>query len=184
MELLVESPPVEVSAREKHITRLYVDAMPAVAAFVRKMNGSFQDAKDIFQDAMVLYLEQLARRELVISGTPERYVLGIAKHLWLQKFKHDRKHVSIDEVASADTIPYDFYPTVNEVRLLRVLEKAGKKCLDLLHVFYYESLPMTKIASLLGYRNAHTATVQKYKCMEKVRTVIKEKLTTYDDFYE
>ena len=69
-------------------------------------------------------------------------------------------------------------------RLLQFLEKAGQKCLDLLRAFYYQKTPVKQLAETLGYANEHSASVQKYKCLEKVRHSIQQKSLRYEDFHE
>jgi len=56
--------------------------------------------------------------------------------------------------------------------------------MDLLRSFYYDKMPLTTIASTYGYSGVRSATVQKYKCLEKVRETIKEKALAYEDFME
>jgi hypothetical protein len=53
-----------------------------------------------------------------------------------------------------------------------------------LKAFYYDNLPVNTIANLFGYSGERSATVQKYKCMEKVRETIKERSLAYEDFIE
>ncbi len=48
--------------REEGFRETYERAFPVVARFVSKMNGSFQDAKDIFHDAMIIFFEKTAAR--------------------------------------------------------------------------------------------------------------------------
>jgi hypothetical protein len=67
---------------------------------------------------------------------------------------------------------------------MHYLETAGQKCMELLKAFYYDNLPVISIAGLFGYSGERSATVQKYKCMEKVRETIKEKHLQYEDFVE
>jgi len=45
--------------------------------------------------------------------------------------------------------------------------------MDLLQAFYYFKTPMREIAEEFGYRSERSATVQKYKCLEKVRDTVK-----------
>jgi hypothetical protein len=40
---------------------VYEESFPSVAAFVAKMGGSLEDAKDIFHDAMVIFFEKVHR---------------------------------------------------------------------------------------------------------------------------
>ena len=64
------------------------------------------------------------------------------------------------------------------------LQTAGKKCMDLLRSFYYDHLPLQDAATLFGFSGVRSATVQKYKCLEKVRETVKEKALTYEDFLD
>ena len=190
MEALLERnrtraiPAISHIHREKFFEEMYESAFPAVAAFVNEMRGSYQDAKDIFQDALIIYFEKLSEDRLTVNVTPERYILGIAKHLWLRKFKDDRKKLPLDNFEMALYIPEDFYPNVSSSRVLQFLEAAGNKCLDLLRAFYFEKIPLKSIASRFGYGSEHSAAVQKYKCLEKIRESINERSITYEDFFE
>jgi len=108
---------------------LYKEAFPSVAHIVSKMNGSFQDAKDIFHDALVIFYEKTEDESFVLSTSAKAYVVGIAKHLWLKKFKRSKLTVSLDAVEASIVIPEDCYPTINTSRLLKLLEVAGKNVL-------------------------------------------------------
>jgi RNA polymerase sigma factor (sigma-70 family) len=185
-ELEVLERPVNdtLSVRDKFFEETYESVFPAVALFVQQMNGSYQDAKDIFQDALIIYFERLSENSLTITISPERYILGIAKHLWLRKFKDDRKKIALDDFERALYVPEDFFPSVRTNRVLQFVEAAGTKCLDLLRSFYFEKLALKDIATKFGYGSEHSVSVQKYKCLENVRDAVKQKSVTYEDFFE
>ena len=165
-------------------TELYEKSFPAVASFVSKMNGTLEDAKDIFHDALVIYHEKLADPGFVIAISQEAYIVGIAKHLWLRKFKKDRQNISLDRYESVISIPEDYFPSLNTTRLLRFLEITGRKCLELLTAFYYERLSARDMLQRFGYGTEHSASVQKYKCIEKAREAMKKKSIMYEDFLD
>ena len=170
--------------REKVFTALYEKAFPAGAKFVSQRGGSFSDAQDIFQDTLVIFYEKLTSETVSILISEEVYILGIAKHLWIKKYKGERTTVSLTEMERAIQIPDDYFPTVELAKLLRVVEVAGKKCLEVLRAFYYDKLSMQDVTRKFGYINAHSATVQKFKCIEKIRDKVKEKSMRYEDFTE
>lgn len=157
---------------------LYEETYPAVAAFVAKMGGSPDDAKDIFHDALVIFFEKDIQPD-----NPGAYILGIAKHLWLRKYKQDKYRLNLDDFEkSIDVAEEENSPLAT--RLLRLIETAGRSCLDLLQAFYYEKRPAEEIAEDLHYSNAHSAIVQKHKCLQKLRNTIKEKSLQYESFFE
>jgi DNA-directed RNA polymerase specialized sigma24 family protein len=177
MEVLEKTKILSGDQKMADVAALYELLFPHVAGFVKKKNGSFEEARDIFHDALVLYLQ---REEGQIETSAEAYIMGIVRHLWLRKYRADVRHVGVfgNDLVEADP------DSVNDKKLLRFLKVAGKRCLDLLHAYYYENLSMRTIASDLQYGSERSATVQKYKCLEKIRDTIKSKSIAYDDFLE
>ncbi|MEO7216059.1 sigma-70 family RNA polymerase sigma factor [Mucilaginibacter sp.] len=168
---------------EKLIMRLYKSAFPPVARYVAKMGGSFDDARDVFQDALVIYYEKAAAGKLELQKTESAYLLGIAKHLWFKKYRDGLYDVSLDQFEGPEFAD-KADPQPSEGRLLYYLETAGKKCMEILSAFYYDKLPMKQIAGLFGYAGERSVTVQKYKCLEKVRETIKQNALQYEDFID
>jgi DNA-directed RNA polymerase specialized sigma24 family protein len=182
LENTVEIKKEQVAAES--IAETYERLFPAVARFVCSMNGSLDDAKDIFHDALVIYFETAAHKDNPVHTSEEGYILGIAKHLWIRKYWRDKHKISLDDVENSISIPDDYFSTPSNTRLLTVLERAGKKCMDLLREFYFRSQTIKKLARTLGYANEHSASVQKYKCLQKVKNLVKTKELAYDDFME
>lgn len=169
-----------VEGREKLFIALYKSVFPSVAKYVAKMGGSFDEAKDVFQDAMVIYYEKVVLGLDNIRTNEKAYIFGIAKHLWLKNFNLHNPNV---EVSNFD-IEMEVEEHVSDNKLLSFLQTAGKKCLDLLRSFYYDQQPLNEIAETFGFSGIRSATVQKYKCLEKVRETVKEKSLTYEDFVD
>jgi len=182
MEVLTMLPTQTPEVHKKSFEQLYESGFPRVAKFISKMNGSFQDAKDLFHDALVIYYEKTLDEKFTITTTEEAYILGIVKHLWLRKFKHDYNFVSLEDSEKEIVLPDTIDENPDENKLLQWLEISGKKCLDLLRHFYFENKTLREITTAFGYRNEHTASVQKFKCLEKIRDTIKEKAISYEDF--
>ena len=167
--------------REQFFTALYEDTFPTVAKFIANRGGSFQDSKDIFHDALVILYEKMVQQKLAVDVSPEFYLIGIAKHLWGRKFKDNHKKVGLDELEKTITLPEDYFEAP-ESRLTSLLELTGRKCLELLQAFYYDNLPLQQIKATFGFSTVHSASVQKYKCIEKMRNTIQEKSMDYEDF--
>jgi len=181
---VVEMPIASIAEREAEFLQLYEEIFPVCAQWIRSMNGSRSDAEDIFHDALVIYFEKSNSSTFELTVSPVAYIQGIVKHLWLKKFKKQSSFVSLNDLEKTVAIPEDFYASVSTVRLLDFLERTGRQCLELLRSFYYEKLSMKELSATMGYGSERSATVQKYKCIEKLRTFVKQKLLTYEDFLE
>jgi DNA-directed RNA polymerase specialized sigma24 family protein len=172
-----------VAERKILFTQLYQQAFPLVAKYVRDMGGSFEEAKDVFQDALVIYYEKIATSSLKLKYSERAYILGIAKHCWAKKNKLNNRYTSLPDSMTGIAMEKSAGSTATD-KLLDLLHTSGKKCMELLQAFYYDKLPMHKIAGLFGFSSERSATVQKYKCLEKVREIVKDKSMTYEDFLE
>lgn len=166
--------------REAFFIGLYKKVFPAVAAYVAKRGGSFDEAKDIFQDAVIAYYEKLASPGFTCADE-QAYLMGICKNLWLKRFNSDQS-VPLDGATIDIADEIQGHPLTD--KLLSYLQTTGQKCMDLLKSFYYDQLPLRDIAGLFGYSGERSATVQKYKCLEKVRETVKQRSLQYEDFVE
>lgn len=167
--------------REQLFISLYKSCFPAVARYVSKMGGSFDEAKDVFQDALLVYYEKQGAGAPELRAGGEAYLAGIARHLWLRRFRQagttSRWKPSADVAMEEALQP-------SSARILHYLEQAGQKCMQLLRAFYYDKAGLDDIASEFGFSGTRSATVQKFKCLEKVREKVKEKSLSYADFLE
>jgi DNA-directed RNA polymerase specialized sigma24 family protein len=176
-------PTADIAAddRQLQFERLYRDVFPVVAKFVAKRGGSFDDAKDIFHDSLVILYEKMIDKEFATGIPEQRYLAGVAKHLWFRKFKDDNRKIGFDDMEKSISIPQDYFDS-SDNRLISVLELTGRKCVNLLRAFYYDRLPIQRIKNAFGFASDHSASVQKYKCIEKVREIVQKKSLGYEDF--
>ena len=140
------------------------------------------DATDIFHDALIVYLEK--ENNIAIHTSIEAYLFGIAKHLWLKRQKAERSFESLSKQDESTLIIDETEPAISTSRLLSFLEATGKKCLDLLSSFYFEKQSLTSIVKQFGFTSEHSASVQKYKCIEKLRDVATKQPHIYESFFE
>ncbi len=171
--------------RELLFKELYRSSFPSVARWVKRMGGDREQAQDIFQDSLIVFYEKTVQGLLENCDNPPAYVLGIAKKLWLKKYHKIKNDIPLTDWEKNISIPPDFYhQNKKQRRLLRFVEAAGKKCLEILQSFYYHQIPLSEIARQFGFSNTRSATVQKYKCLEKIRNEVKSKNLSYDDIME
>jgi DNA-directed RNA polymerase specialized sigma24 family protein len=169
-----------VELREAFFMALYKKAFPNFARYVARMGGSLEEAQDIFQDTLVIYYEKIASAQAEIIVSEKAYLLGIAKNIWLQRYKANSRNQPLSDF-DIEIVPDEQLATG---KILHYLETAGKKCMELLKAYYYDGLSVDNVATLFGYSGTHSATVAKYKCLEKVRETVKQNSLNYADFIE
>jgi len=161
--------------------QLYKKVLPIVARYIGRRGGTLDEAKDIFQDALLLYYERVLREKVVIQQSEKAYIFGIARHLWIQRSKQRAATEPLTEQVDQPTSSAE---GIADQYLMQLLTQAGERCMHLLKTFYYEKLTMSTLAKQFGFSSERSATVQKFKCLEKVRDFIKTKALRYEDFIE
>lgn len=182
------------TGRRPDFMALYQRVYPAVARHVAKRGGTLEEAKDIFHDALLVYYEKVFLGVTVLQHNDAAYIFGIARYLWARRYAQNLRHVSLDQLmagfeASDTDNDWPDNPSKEVTaaignRILHVLRATGQQCMDLLTAFYYEKLDMQALADRFGYSGTRSATVQKFKCLQKVKEVVKRKSLQYEDFVE
>lgn len=160
------------NGRERTLTQLYKQTFPMVLHYVKRNSGTEQDAKDLFQDALIIFYEKAVSGRLTLTASASTYLVSICRKRWLREL-HQRSHWESTEGQEPDQAqpPADFeleYPE-SEPSLLEYVEQLGSTCQSILLSFYYFGQTMEQIAEQHQYRNIRTATVQKFKCLERLR---------------
>ncbi len=166
-----------ISNRKQSIATCYEELFPSVALFIRRRGGNLEDAKEIFQEALMRFYEKSSRNDFQVELNDNAYLMGIVKNLW---FKSHRA-VQFDPIETVDAAEEVEKEPLTE-KLLRFLEVSGQKCMELLQSFYFEKRSMGELSKRFGYKSERSATVQKFKCLEKVRDQVKQKSLEYEDF--
>ncbi|HTJ14858.1 MAG TPA: sigma factor [Dinghuibacter sp.] len=141
----------------QELEALYTAAFPKVAAMVRRYGGDLETARDVFHEAMLVLMEAEEPR------SAEAYLMGIARNLLRRQTR---------QIPMAD-LPEDVTEAPVQTAPMAIWSYVRGRCLDLLKAFYDRGDTMERIAFTYGYSSAHSATVQKYKCIEKLREQLK-----------
>ncbi|MFT5858184.1 MAG: RNA polymerase sigma factor (sigma-70 family) [Flavobacteriaceae bacterium] len=147
---------------------------PDVKLLMKKIGCSNSDAEDLFQEALLIFMRKMEDPTFELTVAPFHYVKNTCKLLWYNQARKEKKLPKSDlpeEVAQQDD---DWFQ--NEL-LLQKVEKAiseiGQKCQDLLKLFYGLGQSMVDIAKKLGFRNDNVAKAQKYRCINKVKDILR-----------
>ena len=162
-----------IADRERTMERIYAQAYPMVRHYIREHGGTEEDAKDIFHEAMILYYEKTVQDQLTLTCSVSTYLMGICKNLWRQQVEKQCRKTSLD-TARTDLV-WEESEDENELpalNLMNFVEQLGETCQSILVSFYYFGQRLEQIATQHGYQSIRSATVQKYKCLERLRKAV------------
>jgi RNA polymerase sigma factor (sigma-70 family) len=160
----------------KAIEIIYRENYNMVQSLIINNSGSADDAKDIFQEAMIVLYEKVRSGTFELNCLIKTYVYSVSRRLWLKRLQQMNRYVPAMENLQ-DTVPVDEDVEENE-RIdseFQAMEKAisglGEPCKSLLEAYYLERKSMQEIASFFGYTNAENAKNQKYKCLVRLKKI-------------
>lgn len=156
------------------IETIYKQHYSMVQSMIINNNGTSDDARDIFQEAMIVLYEKAKTGSFELTSQLKTYIYSICRRLWLKKLQKAQKFVP-DLGSLVESIPVEEEIDQHEERNgeLVMMEKAmhslGEPCKSLLEAYYLQKKNMTEIAGNFGYTNADNAKNQKYKCLMRLK---------------
>lgn len=159
----------------KAIDTIYKDNFGMIQAFILNNNGTYDDARDIFQEAMITLYEKAKSESFVLTCQIKTYVYSVCRRLWLKRLQQAGRFVLQSEAVVEDLVPVeedlDFHERRNaEFSIMeRALNSLGEPCKSILEAYYLKKQDMNEIAASFGYTNADNAKNQKYKCLMRLK---------------
>ncbi|MDL2247604.1 RNA polymerase sigma factor [Bacteroides sp. OttesenSCG-928-J23] len=142
-----------------------------------------EDAEDLYQESFIALHQNILSGKLTeltsslytyllrigINKTNDRLKLSGSKqtcqleeHLWSMDEKIAQMEFIEDESPETEKIVYE------------LIEKMESPCKEILFGYYYDKYNMEELALRLGYRDASVAKASKYRCMQKIKNIIKK----------
>jgi len=145
-----------------------------VQSFILNNNGSYDEARDIFQEAMIALYEKAQTESFVLTCQIKTYIYSICRRLWLKRLQQLGRYTtqvdSIEEtVAVAEDMEAHEKRNVEFAIMDRALNSLGEPCKSLLEGYYLKKMDMNALAREFGYTNADNAKNQKYKCLMRLK---------------
>lgn len=158
---------------KKAIETIYRDNFNMVQSLVVTNNGSADDAKDIFQEAMMVLYEKARSGTFELNCLLKTYVYSVCRRLWLKKLMHQNRFSLNDVSEETVAVEEDLEEHERKDQEFEMMEKAmgnlGQPCKSLLEAFYLQKRNMQEISFSFGYTNADNAKNQKYKCLMRLK---------------
>ena len=159
---------------KKAIETIYKDNFNMVQSLVINNNGSAQEAKDIFQEAIIVLLEKARSGSFELNCQIKTYVYSVSRRIWLKRLQQYNRY-SNELESMVGTVPVDDEVEEYEKRdqefvmMEKAIANLGEPCKSLIEAFYIQKRNMQDIANQFGYTNADNAKNQKYKCLMRLK---------------
>ena len=156
------------------LKRLYVAYFPMVLQLIINNNGTPDDAKDIYQEAIIILYNKIKAGDFELSSKLKTFLYSVCRRLWLKRLSHMSRYGGDirdfqdyadvdDEVEKRNDMDIQFSKMESALRLL------GEPCKTIMEDFYIHNRSMQEICERFGYTNADNAKTQKYKCLQRLK---------------
>ncbi len=162
---------------ESALDYLYKKYYRMMAKLVITNSGTEEEARDIYQDALIVFWEKARTGKLVMTSKISTFIYSICLNLWRKEL--ERKSRLSNE--KKDDVEYQNTDQVERNRIIReCINELGDTCRRILMYYYFDGMSMSDIAEKLGYANTDTAKTKKYKCKKRLDELVKSKYTASD----
>jgi len=167
--------------RQSYVVRYLSERyLPMIRLMVIQLGGDHEDAKDIFQEGLMILLEKIDNKEFALTCKFKTYLYCVCENLW--KSIMSKRHAAANYFARR-TEPEDekdFSEVMDNdscreifLSVFDTLDPVGKNILKL----YWEEVPPQEIADRLGYSYGY---VRKKKC--EAQAELTEKVKRHPDY--
>jgi RNA polymerase sigma factor (sigma-70 family) len=161
------------------LTFLYKEVFPKVKYYIKANKGNEEEAKDIFQDAVLIFYKKVKQNTLEEPVNVTAYICLVSKNLWINRVKKINRTTEIQgEVYTEPEEDLLGNIIIEEKRnaLTGLMAQVGEECQKLMKYFIYDNMSMREIATLMGYSSENVAKTYHYRCKQKlVQLVMKNK---------
>lgn len=159
---------------EVALNKLYVSYFPMVLQFILNNNGDEDDAKDVYQETIIVLYNKVKAGNFELSSKLKTYIYSVSRRIWLKKLaQHSRKTSNIadfeDVLAVEEDVEHHEQKDMQFDKMADALESLGEPCKTIIQDFYIHNHSMQEICEKFGYTNSDNAKNQKYKCLQRLK---------------
>ncbi len=161
---------------KKAVETIYRENYNMVQSLIINNNGSADDAKDIFQETMIVLYEKVRSGTFELNCQIKTFVYSVSRRLWLKKLQQQNRYSApgdnMEAVVAVEEELEDHEQRNAEFEMMeKAINNLGEPCKSLLEAYYLQKQNMQVIAANFGYTNADNAKNQKYKCLMRLKKI-------------
>ena len=150
---------------------LYTNYLPMVRHIVKSYNGTDDDARDVFQDLLIILIREVEAGRIDETKNLKNFIFTIAKNTYLNTLKKANRSESLDTkydtVYEDKTVKNHIEIKQSEQLILEILKQLGDTCYKILKAIVFENKKHEEIAEDLGLSDRHVVKTYKNRCKMK-----------------
>lgn len=159
----------------KVLQKIYSSYANRIRHHIIKNGGTTEDAKDVFQDALIIIYKKAQSDDFKLTSKFYTYLFGICWNLFDRKMKKNARNSmtnpDFDGYIYDSSLEQDIFEREKHKIYTDTFRKLGASCQKILELYFCKT-SMEKIAVKLNLKNAHTARNRKYRCQKELEEMI------------
>ena len=167
-------------ARQHAIALLYNNKTlkSQIVSYIMNNSGNRQDGVDMYHEGIIVVDRNIRNDKFRGEGALNSYLFSTCKLLWMNQLRKMKKVEYTSEVLTMDQPDYKNPEVISitEERkelLSEMLGMLGEKCQKILEMWKL-SYSMVEIAQEVGLKDSENARKRKYKCYQKLLSLLKD----------
>jgi RNA polymerase sigma factor (sigma-70 family) len=155
---------------------IYKEYKEGFLAFGKNYQLDVNELVDIYQDAVVALFQNFVEKQVTLDrSSVKTYLYGIGKHLILKALRERSKLIYLDgNQERFEEVEIDEHDeSERSQQLASAFKTLGKKCQEVLELFYYRGLSIKEIVTATDYKDENTVKSHKSRCMKGLREKLK-----------
>lgn len=157
------------------LNKIYECFLPSITKFVLENRGSESDARDVFQDGLIIIYKKLKANTLELTSGFHTYLFAVCRFVWLRELKKKRRtETPLEEkqlfIAETD-IEKEYAEHEKQKFFKSKLSEMPKESQTVLQMFFNKK-SMKEIAKAMGYTETY-AKRKKFKAKQHLITLMK-----------
>lgn len=157
------------------ISYIYKTCYPSVSHLITGNKGSEDEAKDIFQEAVMVLYDKVTHENFELSSKLSTFLYAVCRRLWLKQLnrRENAMGTSNSDDLEIPDVEHDIQLHLDKendfAKMDSALAQLGEPCQTILRDFYIKNKSMNEICDKFGYTNTDNAKTQKYKCLQRLK---------------
>ncbi len=156
---------------EKGLREIYRQYLPRISKLITGNGGSGEDARDVFQDALIVLYEKACDPGFKLTSSFYTLLYGICRNIWGNRLQRkSRTEVTLespDKYRLSEDMEKAIEQEEENAVFWEAFERLGDDCQRLLRLFF-EKVKMEDIAETMGYGSTSYAKKRKFQCKEQL----------------
>ena len=149
---------------------VYENYFKIVRVLITKNNGSYEDAQDIFQEALVRIYKKSLNPEFELTCAFSTFLYSVARYLWLKELERRRRMLIPEGDVKFDVMDTDNL-SEGEMKCIKayamLFNRLSEECKRILHL-HFNKIPINEITTILNLSSAQQTMDKKYRCKKRL----------------